>query len=162
MPHTAYLSLGSNLGDRRGNLESALHRLPALGTVSAVSSIYETAPVEYVEQPWFLNCAVQLETELSPVALLHGILQIEQDMGRKRAQPKGPRQIDIDILLFDAERVSSPELTIPHPALPDRRFVLEPLVEIAPRMRHPQSGKTVLELRDQLPSGQAVKRLKAR
>jgi 2-amino-4-hydroxy-6-hydroxymethyldihydropteridine diphosphokinase len=156
---TVYLSLGSNIGDRAGNLNAAIERLGALGKVPAVSAFYETEPVEFTAQPWFLNCAVRLETEQTPTQLLTGILEIEQRMGRRRDQPKGPRSIDIDIVLFGDVVVETPELTIPHPAMSERRFVLEPLAEIAPKARHPTFKQTIRELRDALPMGQAVRRL---
>jgi 2-amino-4-hydroxy-6-hydroxymethyldihydropteridine diphosphokinase len=155
----AYLSLGSNLGDRAANLNSAIARLGELGTVVAVSSFYETEPVELTAQPWFLNCAVALDTEKMPKQLLAGILDIEQGMGRRRLQKKGPRSIDIDILLFASSIVETQGLTIPHPALHERRFVLEPLVEIAPEVRHPVFKRTVREMRDALPPGQAVRKI---
>jgi 2-amino-4-hydroxy-6-hydroxymethyldihydropteridine diphosphokinase len=151
-----YLSLGSNLGDRAGNLNNAIDRLRAFGEVVAVSSFYETEPVEFTEQPWFLNCAVALNTEKTPQELLAGILDIEQQLGRRRVQEKGPRIIDIDILLFGDSIVEDPGLTIPHPAMQERRFVLEPLAEIAPDVLHPVLKRTMRELRDALPRGQAV------
>jgi 2-amino-4-hydroxy-6-hydroxymethyldihydropteridine diphosphokinase len=154
-----YLSLGSNLGDRAANLNSAVKRLEAFGQVVAVSSFYETEPVELAAQPWFLNCAVKLDTEKMPKQLLGGILNLEQEMGRRRAQKKGPRSIDIDILLFGNSIVEAKGLTIPHPALHERRFVLEPLAEIAPEVRHPVFKRTVRELRDALPPGQAVREI---
>ena len=155
----AYLSLGSNVGDREAHLQSAVWRLGAAGRVVAVSSIYETEPVEFTDQPWFLNCAVALETSYTPRQLMSAILQIEKDMGRRRVQDKGPRSIDIDILLFADEIVNSEGLTIPHPSIAARRFVLEPMAEIAPEARHPVLNKTVLQLRDALPAGQVVRRI---
>lgn len=152
-----YLSLGSNIGDRAGNLNAAIDRLRSLGEVVAVSSFYETEPVEFTAQAWFLNCAVALDTEKKPQELLAGILDIERQMGRRRAQKKGPRIIDIDILLFGNLIVDDPGLTIPHPAMHERRFVLEPLAEIAPSVRHPVLGRMIRELRDALPPGQQVK-----
>jgi 2-amino-4-hydroxy-6-hydroxymethyldihydropteridine diphosphokinase len=160
MATLAYLSLGSNLGNREGNLQEAARQLQALGRVAAVSSFYETEPVEFTEQPWFLNCAVALETGLSPQELMTAILGIEKAMGRQRAQKKGPRVIDIDILLFRDVALDSAEVTIPHPAMHERRFVLEPLAEIAPEARHPVLNKTIRELRDALPSGAEVRKLK--
>ncbi len=148
-----YLSLGSNLGDREANLQAALQRLATLGEVVAVSSIYETEPVDFARQPWFLNCAVALATEKMPKQLLAGLQAIEKQMGRQRTQPKGPRVIDLDILLFGNSIVDTAGLTIPHPALHQRRFVLEPLAEIAPEQRHPVFKRTVRELRDALPAG---------
>jgi 2-amino-4-hydroxy-6-hydroxymethyldihydropteridine diphosphokinase len=153
-----YLSLGSNLGDRSGNLQEAITRLTSLGEVLEVSSFYETEPVELLAQPWFLNCAVKLNTEKMPRQLLRGVLEIEKKMGRRRGQKKGPRNIDIDILLFGNSTVETHGLTIPHPTMHERRFVLEPLTEIAPEARHPGLKRTVRELLDALPAGQAVRK----
>jgi 2-amino-4-hydroxy-6-hydroxymethyldihydropteridine diphosphokinase len=157
---TVYLSLGSNLGDRQANVRNAIGRLLELGDVLEVSSLYETEPVEVTDQPWFLNCAVAVRTELMPRGFLAGILAIEKLMGRVRTQPKGPRVIDIDILLFGAQTINTPQLTVPHPAMVERRFVLEPLAEIAPEAVHPVSKKTVRELLRALPQdGAKVKRI---
>jgi len=154
-----YLSLGSNVGDRDANLRSAIERLHAIGEVVAVSSFYETEPVEFTAQPWFLNCVVKLSTEKMPKQLLAGILDVEQRMGRRRTQKKGPRTIDVDILLFGNSIIETKGLTVPHPAMHERRFVLEPLAEIAPDVRHPAFKRTIRELRDALPPGQAVRKL---
>jgi 2-amino-4-hydroxy-6-hydroxymethyldihydropteridine diphosphokinase len=159
MRKRVYLSLGSNVGDREGNLRAAVELLQTIGTVSALSSLYETEPVEFTAQPWFLNCAALLETEKMPRQLLKALLDVERDMGRRRVQNKGPRTIDIDILLFGGSVVKTKGLTIPHPALHQRRFVLEPLTEIAPDVRHPVLKKTIRELRDELPPGQAVRKV---
>ncbi len=155
---TAYLSLGSNLGHRESQLREAQHRLGKIGRVTAVSSVYETEPVEFTEQPWFLNCVVALETDRLPQELMAAILRIEEEMGRRRVQKKGPRSIDIDILLFGHTIVQSEQLTIPHPAMQLRRFVLEPLAEIAPQTLHPVLNKTIRELLEQMPPGQAVQK----
>ncbi len=159
MKKTVYLSLGSNVGDRKANLDAAIAGLGRLGTVAAVSSYYETEPVENRQQPWFLNCAVKLETELMPRQMLARVLELERSMGRKRVQGKGPRSIDIDILLFGSSVVEAQGLTIPHPALHERRFVLEPLAEIAPEARHPVLKRTAREMRDALPAGDVVRRI---
>ena len=153
-----YLSLGSNLGDRAAHLRTAIDKLCNLGEVVAVSSFYETEPVDFTDQAWFLNCAIAFETTESPEELMASILRIEQQMGRRRTQRKGPRIIDIDILLFDDAIIESPPLTIPHPAMHERRFVLQPLAEIAPQTEHPARGKTIQELLDALPAGQEVRR----
>jgi 2-amino-4-hydroxy-6-hydroxymethyldihydropteridine diphosphokinase len=161
MHKLVYLSLGSNMGDPATNLNTAITGLRALGDVAAVSSFYETEPVELMAQPWFLNCAVKLDTEKMPKQLMSGILDLEKEMGRRRQQNKGPRIIDIDILLFGSSIIETKGLTIPHPAMHQRRFVLEPLAEIAPDVRHPVFKRTVRELRDALPPGQAVRRIPA-
>jgi 2-amino-4-hydroxy-6-hydroxymethyldihydropteridine diphosphokinase len=153
----AYLSLGSNVGERAPNLKAAIDRLGSLGAVAAVSSFYETEPIEFTAQPWFLNCAVKLNTEKMPRQLLNQVLHIEKKMGRRRVRDKGPRIIDIDILLFGNSIIATKGLTIPHPAMHTRRFVLEPLAEIAPDLRHPVFKRSVRELRDALPAGQMVK-----
>jgi 2-amino-4-hydroxy-6-hydroxymethyldihydropteridine diphosphokinase len=153
-----YLSLGSNIGDRAANLNAAIDRLRVLGEVVAVSSFYETEPVEFIAQAWFLNCAVALDTEKTPQQLLAGIVDIEQQLGRRRGRKKGPRIIDLDILLFGNSIVDDPGLTIPHPAMHERRFALEPLAEIAPDALHPVLQQTIRELRDALPSEPVVRK----
>jgi 2-amino-4-hydroxy-6-hydroxymethyldihydropteridine diphosphokinase len=159
MPNLVYLSLGSNVGDREAQLRDAQHRLARLGRVIAVSSLYETEPVELTQQPWFLNCAVAIETSDTPAQLMASVLRIEEEMGRRRVQNKGPRSIDIDILLFADVIMESSELTIPHPAMHHRRFVLEPLAEIAPQALHPVFKKTIRELLNALTAGQTVRRI---
>jgi len=142
-----FLSLGSNVGEREAQLRQAVQRLEAAGVqVVRTSSVYETEPQDMREQPWFLNLVLEVETSLSPAQLLAQIREIEESMGRMRDMPKGPRRIDIDILLYGESIVETDDLQIPHPRLAQRRFVLEPLAELAPDLRHPQSGKTVSEL----------------
>ncbi len=157
----AYLSLGSNVGDRPALLFDALERLKSLGEVRAVSSLYETEPVEFTAQPFFLNCAATLATQLPPADLMSSLLGVELQMGRRRGLDKGPRLIDLDILLFDNQVISTDQLRIPHPAMHQRRFVLEPLAEIAPWVLHPLFHKTIAELRDALPPGQEVRKISA-
>ena len=159
MKQVVYLSLGSNVGNRAGNIGLATVRLGELGTVSKASSLYETEPVEFAGQPWFLNCAVELDTEMSAQRLMRALLDIERQMGRERDHPKGPRKIDIDILLFGDVVINEPGLTIPHPAMHTRRFVLAPLAEIDPEVIHPVLERSVGELLDELPNGGIVRRL---
>jgi 2-amino-4-hydroxy-6-hydroxymethyldihydropteridine diphosphokinase len=149
----AYIALGSNLGDREELLAAGTDRLGRLGRVVACSSLYETEPVGYRDQPAFLNAVLALETKLEPLPLLHALLSIEQEFGRDRSQGvlNGPRTLDLDLLLLGDAIVAEEELTLPHPALAQRRFVLAPLVEIAPRLRHPQLKRTMADLLAQLP-----------
>jgi 2-amino-4-hydroxy-6-hydroxymethyldihydropteridine diphosphokinase len=159
MNHLVYLSLGSNIGDRESHLRDAIARLENQGRIQSIASFYETEPVEFTDQARFLNCALALETEEAPEQLMESVLHIEQEMGRERQQNKGPRTIDIDILLFSDTIIDSPKLTIPHPAMHERRFVLQPLAEIAPEVRHPVLKKTIRELLGALPAGQAVEKV---
>jgi 2-amino-4-hydroxy-6-hydroxymethyldihydropteridine diphosphokinase len=157
MKKLVYLSLGSNLGDRENYLREAISRLRQLGEIKQVSGFYETQPVEVqTEQSWFLNCVLEMETELMPLAFLGRMLAVEQSMGRVRTEPKGPRTIDIDIVFFGNDVLDTPELTVPHPAMHHRRFVLEPLAEIAPAFMHPVLKYTVQELLDSLPANSGL------
>lgn len=147
MSQTVYLSLGSNVGDRAKNLQDAIGALGDSGVeVRKVSSIYETQPVDLREQPWFLNCVVEAQTELAPLDLLHALRAIEARMGSKKLVAKGPRLIDLDILLYANEIIDTPELRVPHPRMYLRRFVLMPLAEIAPRIRHPGTCLSASEM----------------
>jgi 2-amino-4-hydroxy-6-hydroxymethyldihydropteridine diphosphokinase len=161
MHKVAYLSLGSNVGDRAANLRAAIADLGVVGEVVSISSFYETEPVEFAAQPWFLNCVVKLDTEKMPGQLLSTLLQIERTHGRNRTKEprKGPRTIDLDILLFGNSIIDAENLTVPHPAMHQRRFVLEPLAELAPDVRHPIFKHTIGELLKALPPGQAVRRV---
>ena len=145
-PITAYLSAGSNLGDKKANLEFALEALERAGTVLRVSSCFETEPVGYSDQPWFLNLALELETGLTPSRLLHFCLGIEDARGRARSFPNAPRTLDLDILFYGNRVIRGERLVIPHPRLAERKFVLEPLAQIAPDFIHPVSGHSVRSL----------------
>ncbi len=153
---TVYLSLGSNTGDREGNLRAAVELLAADARVLRVSPAYETEPVENTNQDWFLNLAVEAETGLSPMRLLARVRRIERALGRVRTIPKGPRSIDIDILLYGGDVVRGARLEIPHPRMADRRFVLAPLADLAPGLRHPVTGLAVREMLEAAPP-QAVR-----
>ena len=154
----AAIALGSNLSSRFGapadNLREAIHRLDDLGTVTAVSRFHETEPVGFTQQPRFLNAVALLETDIRPLDLLRGLLAIEHSMGRDRAKspPKGPRIIDLDLLLYGSLVLDDAALTLPHPALHERRFVLVPLAEVAPNWQHPTLELSILQLLQALPA----------
>ncbi|HSZ21326.1 MAG TPA: 2-amino-4-hydroxy-6-hydroxymethyldihydropteridine diphosphokinase [Candidatus Acidoferrum sp.] len=152
-----YLSLGSNLGDRAANLERAIEALQGIGApVLRRSSIYETEPVDFLAQPWFLNCVVEAETSLAARQLLEALQEIERKLGSRKRVPRGPRIIDLDILFYDAKVIHESGIEIPHPRLAERRFVLVPLVELAPEFRHPALHKTAAELLSATPDRSEV------
>ncbi len=135
---TVYIALGTNVGDREHNLREALCLLAEAGIhILKISSIYETEPVDYLEQAWFLNAVLEAQTDLPALDLLHKLRAIELAMGSKKAFAKGPRLIDLDLLLYGNDAIATPELQVPHPRMLQRRFVLVPLAEIAPNVRHP-------------------------
>jgi 2-amino-4-hydroxy-6-hydroxymethyldihydropteridine diphosphokinase len=156
---TVYLGLGSNVGDRERHLEAALEQLPAPRLrILRVSTTYETEPVDYTDQRWFLNLVVEAETDLFPMQLLSRIVKLERALGRVRTIAKGPRTLDIDILLYGNAVIRTTTLEIPHPRMAERRFVLAPLAELAPDLRHPLTHKTIREMLDAAPL-QAVRRV---
>ncbi|OFV85702.1 MAG: 2-amino-4-hydroxy-6-hydroxymethyldihydropteridine diphosphokinase [Acidobacteria bacterium RIFCSPHIGHO2_01_FULL_67_28] len=158
---TAYLALGSNLGDRAALIEQAMALLEQAGVrVRRRSALYETEPVGMSPGRWFLNCVLEIETERMPLGLLHLLKRIERQLGRRPVSGRQPeaRRIDIDILIYGEQVVRAPELTLPHPRLHERRFVLEPLRELAPDWRHPVTRQTAGEMLSTLADGGAVRR----
>jgi 2-amino-4-hydroxy-6-hydroxymethyldihydropteridine diphosphokinase len=156
---TVYLSLGSNVGERERYLEQAIALLEAAGVrVLRRSHIYETEPQDVLEQPWFLNLVLEASTELFPKQLLTCTLKIERKLGRHRTRPKGPRTIDIDILLYGSAVIDAEELVVPHPRMTERRFVLEPLAELAPELRHPVTRRSVRQMLGEIKGQPAIRR----
>lgn len=159
MAQHVYLSLGSNLGDRAGNLRYALGALEPSVLIFSVSSVYETAPVGVTDQPAFLNIAVGGTTDLDPHELLRWLKHVEVEAGRKPTYRWGPRVVDIDILLYDALVLAEPDLSIPHKEMTQRAFALVPLAEIAPDVQHPQVRTSISALRDAAPGLAGVRRV---
>jgi 2-amino-4-hydroxy-6-hydroxymethyldihydropteridine diphosphokinase len=154
---TVYLSLGSNVGEREEMLRAALRLLESPGLhVARLSPVYETEPQDVKNQPWFLNLVVEVQTALFPMQLLTRVRKIERELGRKRTVNKGPRRIDIDILLYGESVIDAKDLVVPHPRMTERRFVLQPLADLAPDLRHPVLRRSVKELLAGV-TGQAVR-----
>lgn len=159
MTRPVYLSLGSNLGNRSDNLRRAIDALRDVVTVDAISSLYASAPVGVTDQPEFLNMALVAETNVEPLPLLGHVKQVEEAVGRTTTYRWGPRVVDIDIVLYGGLILETPELTIPHPQMAERAFVLIPLAEIAPNVIDPQSGLTLRRLADRVAGADSVRLL---
>jgi GTP cyclohydrolase-4 len=154
-----YLGLGANMGDRQANLEMAIELLGERLDIRQVSSVYETEPVGYEDQPMFLNAVCRVQTDIGPLQLLSLVKGIEASMGRVPNFTDGPRPIDIDIILYGDLVMVDPELTIPHPRMAQRAFVLIPLMEIAPGLVHPFSGESVDEMAEKVDGVGGVKKI---
>jgi 2-amino-4-hydroxy-6-hydroxymethyldihydropteridine diphosphokinase len=152
------IALGSNIGDREANLRLAIKAVGRYGTLTSLSSVYETEPMYEEDQGWFLNCVLTLDTQLGPRALLDALQSVEAEMGRVRGKRNGPRLIDLDILFYGDSVILEPGMEIPHPRIAERLFVLAPLADLAPGRVHPVLGKTVAELAGSLKSTQGVVR----
>lgn len=157
---TAYIGLGTNLGDRIATLREAVRRLGDLGVVTGISSLYETAPVGYAAQPSFLNAVVEVKTMLDAAPLVQSLLTIEADLGRSRSFPNAPRTLDLDLLLLGDVVVENNDTTVPHQRLQERSFVLTPLAELAPDVVHPVLRKTITQLHAALDSSYGVERIR--
>jgi len=157
--NSAFISIGSNLGDKIGNCKTAIEEIAAFAKIVKVSSLYETDPVDYEEQPNFINCAAEIRTDFSPHKLLTNLNLIEEKLGRVRTEKWGPRTIDLDIIFYDNQVIKDDNLIIPHPRAHLRRFVLEPICEIAPEFIHPLLKITVTELLNKLEDNKEVVKL---
>jgi 2-amino-4-hydroxy-6-hydroxymethyldihydropteridine diphosphokinase len=155
---SVYIGMGSNMGDRAATLARAITAMNAAGVhILRRSGLYATEPVEGPPQPWFLNCVAEAETTLLPVQLLHALQRIELEFGRRRTTPRVPRTLDLDILLYGSSVIHTPDLEVPHPRLPFRRFVLVPMAELIPNFRHPVLQKSIAELLAETPDTGGVR-----
>jgi 2-amino-4-hydroxy-6-hydroxymethyldihydropteridine diphosphokinase len=153
----AFAGLGTNLGDRTANLQRAIGLIRERATVTTVSPVYETEPVGYADQPWFLNCVVELDTPLPPHNLWDALQSVERAMGKATPFPNGPRVIDADLLLYDDLVIDEPGLQVPHPRMHERRFVLAPLADVAPALVHAALRRTVASLLEAAPEREQVR-----
>jgi 2-amino-4-hydroxy-6-hydroxymethyldihydropteridine diphosphokinase len=151
-----YLSLGSNIGNKENQIKTALSRIADYCTIRTVSPLYLTEPVGYSDQDWFLNCVVEVETDVDPKMLLSSLKSIERKLGRKKTQTNGPRSIDIDILFYGDQVIQTKNLMIPHPLLQERLFVLQPMMDLNPCFVHPVLHKTIQELYEAQPWAEIV------
>jgi 2-amino-4-hydroxy-6-hydroxymethyldihydropteridine diphosphokinase len=161
MRHIAYIGIGSNVGDKARQCEQGISEIQKLDRhrLLARSSLYKTQPIGYTEQDWFINLVIKIETEMDAPALLSSLKEIESRLGRVETLRWGPRTIDLDILFFNDHQIQTDELTVPHPLIQDRQFVLVPLAEIDPNLTHPVLKKTVKELLERLKEDRGVERL---
>ena len=161
MRHIAYIGIGSNVGDKARQCEQGISEIQKLDRhrLLARSSLYKTQPIGYIEQDWFINLVIKIETEMDAPALLSSLKEIESRLGRVETLRWGPRTIDLDILFFNDHQIQTDELTVPHPLIQDRQFVLVPLAEIDPNLTHPVLKKTVKELLERLKEDRGVERL---
>jgi 2-amino-4-hydroxy-6-hydroxymethyldihydropteridine diphosphokinase len=155
-----FLGLGSNIGDKQQHIRKAISLISELGTLHKISHLYLTEPVGGIKQEWFLNCAVEIETSLHPEKLLSLVKSIERKLGRKKTVKNGPRSIDIDILFYGDFLVNTKNLVIPHPLIQERRFVLQPLMDLDPFFIHPVLKNTIQELYQSCPWAEKVQRYK--
>lgn len=153
-----FIGIGSNMGDRQDNITSAVKALSQHGKIMLMSSLFETAPEGFTDQPDFLNCVISVETDATPLALLKILKKIEKDLGRRESFRNAPRTIDLDILFYGDEIIKVASLEIPHPRLQERAFVLVPMVQIAPRYMHPALHKTMLQMLSELEKGGRVEK----